>query len=372
MNQNHSEKVFTKVATKTSVKELEETVLQLFSDKKGSGFSIFGATHDQIEYVKGGPHEVAGISLFVTNDQIEYVKVGQNKDLLVGEILSDGQTICYLENKSDYSACFPVKLGDVEIAKVYGDENDIVEIIKLRVQNQLGIPANRANVTQVTGNAPVGDNVKMAQRQIVVHVDGSIPQHEYGIQDNCILLLDRPYVFLTLITQHQHQSFPINQMYQQPQQHHSYPPSKVYKKVPKKTTVRELKKMIVQLFCKNVSDDICLFVTKDETKYFKVGPNLDVSVAEILSDGHTVCYMNDKHNYTTCWSVKLGKTEIGKVYGELEDTVRTIKLRVQDQLSIPVSCVIVSRKQRDYCDAEPVKDDIMIADSDHIIVHRKY
>ena len=39
------------------------------------------------------------------------------------------------------------------------------------------------------------------------------------------------------------------------------------------------------------------------------------------------------------WPVKRDNTEIGKVYGDEGDTVRTVKLRVQDQLGIPASCI---------------------------------
>ena len=241
----------------------------------------------------------------------------------VGDILSDGQVICYLEEKTDYSICVPVKLEDVEIAKVYGDKTDTAMLIKLRVQNQLGILANRVKVMRDKMNYHYASHI---DEGATVHVDESVL-----LQDKA--LLGRSYIFLTLIDP----------------QRERYSLIKVYKKVPKKTTVRELKKMIVQLFCKNVTNDICLFVTKDETKYVKIGPNLmEVPIAEILSDGHIVCYIEDKREHNRYWLVRKEKVEIGKVFGELEDTARTMKLRIQDQLGIPVSCVTITRMAPKY------------------------
>ena len=55
-----------------------------------------------------------------------------------------------------------------------------------------------------------------------------------------------------------------------------------------------------------------------------------------------------------CWPVKRDETKIGKVYGDEGDTVRVIKLRVQDQLGIPASRVSVTRRQQQYYGGGPV------------------
>ena len=60
----------------------------------------------------------------------------------------------------------------------------------------------------------------------------------------------------------------------------------------------------------------------------------------------TVCYFEEKCDYNACWPVKRNDVEIGKVYGDSKDSVDTVKLRIQDQLCIPVSCISVSRVQQ--------------------------
>ena len=96
----------------------------------------------------------------------------------------------------------------------------------------------------------------------------------------------------------------------------------------------------------NVTGDISLYVTKDKTKYCKVSPNKDVSVGKVLSDDQIVCYFEDKRYYFAFWPVTCEKVQVGMVYGDVEDTARTVKLRIQDQLGIPASHVSISKEKR--------------------------
>ena len=310
MNQDHSRQVYKKVDKRVTVAELKKMITQLFCDKK------------------------TDILMFVTNDQITFVKVDSEKVVPVNEIMSDGQTVCYLEDKRDYDVCYPVKLEDVEVGKVYGDKSDTVKIIKLRVQNQLDIAANLVTVTKVDciyeyRNVYTGKKFKTVTEKVLVP---GFPAQDNEVIGQLVMTIHvcesfqvvvRPYLFLTLINKD-----------------HS---KKVYKKLLKQTTVGELKKMIVQLFCDENITNIYLFVTNDQIEYVKVGPNKDMPVAEIFSDGQVVCYLEDKSEYSTFWPVKRNDVEIGRVYGDKEDTVDTVKLRIQDQLNVPASCISVSR-----------------------------
>ena len=74
---------------------------------------------------------VTDISLFASSDQTKFVKLGPNADVPIDQVLSNDQTVCYLEEKCDYNACWPVKRNDVEIGKVYGDSQDNVGTVKL-------------------------------------------------------------------------------------------------------------------------------------------------------------------------------------------------------------------------------------------------
>ena len=85
-------------------------------------------------------------------------------------------------------------------------------------------------------------------------------------------------------------------------------------------TVKELRKLIKELFCDKSVTNIYLFVTEDQ-----IGSQKDVSVGEILSDGQTACYLEDKCNYSVGLLVKNGDVEIGKVYGDRKDTVKMVK-----------------------------------------------
>ena len=144
----------------------------------------------------------------------------------------------------------------------------------------------------------------------------------YPVRDNCLLVLERPHIFLTLL--HKDQS------------------CKIFRKVPQKATVRELKGIIVKLFGKRTDHGVPLFVAKDNTKYVKVGPK-NVTVGEILSDDQILWYLEDKIEFNKSWPVICRKAEVGKVYCDKGDNVGTVKLRLQDQFGILVSRIMVKR-----------------------------
>ena len=190
MDECQSKKAYRKILKKTTVQELKGTIKKLFCRQ-----------------------EVTNISLFATNDQIKFVKVDSNNDVSVGEIWSDGQIVCYLE-ECEYSACWPVNLQGVEIGKVYEHKEDTKKIAKLRVQDQLGIPSNYVKVNIVYDRDFI----------VTVHdVEVLFPLLDCGIWDDSKLVVDRPYIFLILM------------------QDGEYGPRKVFRKLSKKTSVRELK-----------------------------------------------------------------------------------------------------------------------------------
>ena len=259
VSQDGSKKLYKKFCKKTTVNQLKTVIVQYFFGGKDTDLSLF-ATSDQTTF----------ITVYPKRDE---------KDVSVGEILSDGQTVYYLEViKYDFDACYPVKHKDVEIGRVYGARGDTVSIIKLRVQNQLGIPANCVTVILYCS-------------ETTINVDATL--------DNSQVPVVRSYLFLTLMSQGQSK--------------------KEYKKVLKKVTVKELEDMVLRLFCDKKDTDISLFVTSDQIKYVKVGPNKDVSVGEVLSNDQTVCYLEDKCDFKNYWPVKHGNVEIGNVYGYPED-----------------------------------------------------
>ena len=314
LSQDRSRKLYKKVSKKTTVGQLKTIIIQYFCVEKD-----------------------IDISMYISRDQIEFMKFDSKPDALLGEVLSDDQTVCYLEEMCDYSTCWPVMSGNIEVGRVYGDSGDAVGTVKLRIQDQLGIPAscitvtksgpykdlyghvryhNRAPTSDNEKIAPTSDNEKMINFQLAVKVNDSFSS------SNSKLLVDRPYLFLTLLNEVQSR--------------------KVYKRVSKKTTVKELTKMIIQLFCDKRVADISLFVTSDQTQFVKLDPVVDITVDEILSDGQIICYLEDLSDYSTCWPVKRDNIVIGYVYGNTKDTVEVIKLRVQDQLGISTSCLEVS------------------------------
>ena len=103
--------------------------------------------------------------------------------------------------------------------------------------------------------------------------------------------------------------------------------------------VKEWKQMILKFLCGDEVTDVSLFITKDNVRSTKLNSNMNVG--QLLSNGQTDIYVKDKC-FNECWPVWQADKEIGKVYGDAsQDTVRTIKLRVQDQLAIPAGIVQV-------------------------------
>ena len=302
MSEDQSSEEYRKIPMKTTVEELKMMIKELFCDKK-----------------------VTDISMFLTNDQIEYVKLCSINGLPVGDVLSDDQTVCYLENKYEFDSCYVVEHWDIEIGRVYGVRDDTV-------QNQLSIPANCLTVTKsewdlndlleecdnVISCLPTRGDEKIGDLEITISVDAT--------WDNSHLPIVRPYLFLTLVSQD-----------------HS---EKAYKKVLKKVPVKELENMVMKLFCEK--KDISLFITCDKIKFVRIVSNKDVSVGEILSDDQTVCYLEDKCDYSVCFPVKPWKTEISKGYADKEDTEIMVKLRIQDQLDIPANCITITSRYDDY------------------------
>ena len=68
------------------------------------------------------------------------------------------------------------------------------KIVKLRVQDQLDIPANCVKMTITKKSKSMGKEVEI---KITVQVDDSLPFQV--IQDDSKLLVEMPYIFLSLV-----------------------------------------------------------------------------------------------------------------------------------------------------------------------------
>ena len=171
MSQDHYKKEYRKVSKTVTVRELQDMVMKLFCTQS-----------------------VGDISLFATSDLIEYVKVGPNKDVSVGEVLSDNQTVCYLEDKCDYKNCWPVKHGNVEIGNVYGYLEDTAKIIQIRVQDHLDIPAYFVYVTDRSHRLHPAQ-YQIGDKQINIDVLHFLSLHEYKTGDKENYSQIGPYLF---------------------------------------------------------------------------------------------------------------------------------------------------------------------------------
>ena len=159
--------------------------------------------------------------------------------------------------------------------------------------------------------------------------DDALPLQHYGIQNNCQLVVVKPYLLLTLMSEDQSR--------------------KVHRKIPMNTTVHELKMMIKEQFCDEKVIEIILFVTNDQIKYDKVA-SCNGMLVDVLSDDQTVCYLENKYEFDSCYVVKHRDVEIGRVYGARGDTVSIIKLRVQNQLGISANFLTVTKSDWVYND----------------------
>ena len=96
------------------------------------------------------------VSLFVTCGNNVYKKLDETEDFPVWKLFLKDKRVYFIEDKLSFNACWSVYYGDEEIGEVFGlkiydeedDEEDYETVlsIKLRIQEQMGIPANRVNV----------------------------------------------------------------------------------------------------------------------------------------------------------------------------------------------------------------------------------
>ena len=169
---------------------------------------------------------------------------------------------------------------------------------------------------------------------VVNPLEDSLPLHFYGFHDGSKLWVVRSHIFLTVVD-------------------HNKPDTPLSRKFSRKATVEELKRIILLSWksSRSMSCDVLLYIKNAQNEYVKL--DLNKRLEQVLSDGQTVYYIWDEW-FDKFWSVMCGDREIGKVYGNgSQDTVGTIKLRIQDQLGIPTSCVTITRNVQQFAQRHP-------------------
>ena len=110
------------------------------------------------------------ISLFVTCGNDGYKKLDETDCTPLGELLSDGDVVYYVEDNpfSNLDVCnWPVyhqksNVGTVRCNRIQNTRYETVRTIKLRIQDEMGIPANRLTVyLERHTNRTVNDEHKM-------------------------------------------------------------------------------------------------------------------------------------------------------------------------------------------------------------------
>ena len=118
------------------------------------------------------------------------------------------------------------------------------------------------------------------------------------------------------------------------------------------STVIDLMKWMKKFLSQNNGKDISLFVACGNGGYKKLDGTDSTPLCELLSDGDVVYYLEDNpiSNSDACnWPVYHQKSNVGtvrynRIYNSCDtrcETVRTIKLRIQDEMGIPANRLTV-------------------------------
>ena len=193
----------------------------------------------------------------------------------------------------------------------------------------------------------------------VLLLDESLPLHLYGVGNNSVLRIIADNIRIHLVTQRGHHWF---------------------KQFPRSMTIEQMKKAIRSVdhffttdpFYATYNDttlltDILLF-REDGESYRKMDDD-EMPIGVKLSDNDVVHFIEERFfNKREMITVFYNNKEIGSIGWSMQnasdscenETVLSLKLRLQDQLGLPVSCVDVK------CDRESMENDDYIEDTDEI------
>ena len=117
-------------------------------------------------------------------------------------------------------------------------------------------------------------------------------------------------------------------------------------------TIDDLTKCIIKSLRRDNDDDIFLFVACENNCYKRLDETDSTPLGELLSNGDVVYYIEDSpssNSYDRNWPVYYLKEHIGTMYGKsthqnqgvVFETVRSLKLRIQEEMGIPAHCITV-------------------------------
>ena len=187
--------------------------------------------------------------------------------------------------------------------------------------------------------------------------DESLPLHLCGVGDNMTLRIIAGNIRIHLVT-HRGEHW--------------------FKQFPKSMTIKQMKQAIksVNYFFRidpddaphddpTLTSDITLFLQCDDDSYRKLED--EVPVGEQLSDNDIVHFIEERFfNKEEMMSVFYKDEEIGDVGWSIQyerenmETVLSMKLRVQDQLGFPVTCVDVKQQGKSLGNDEGIGSDVVI------------
>ena len=125
-----------------------------------------------------------------------------------------------------------------------------------------------------------------------------------------------------------------------------------YHKITYKTTVNDLKKLIMKTRCSHDVTDISMFVSDGNDGYTRLDESDTVPAHKLLPENKTVYFIVEKQLFSRCWSMYYEEKEIGHIYCANDEnfsryeTILAVKLRIQEGMGIPASCVYVYSVRR--------------------------
>ena len=154
--------------------------------------------------------------------------------------------------------------------------------------------------------------------------DDSLPIHYYACNGNIKLEAVNPVVLLK-------SQNPLGEI--------------SYHKITNKSSVNDLKAMIMTSRTSKDVTSITMFVSDGNDGYIRLDELDDLHVCKLLPEDKTVYFIEDRLSFNRCWPVYHQDKEVGQVYGNDHgssyDRILSAKLRIQEEMGIPTICITI-------------------------------
>ena len=195
----------------------------------------------------------------------------------------------------------------------------------MTVKELKGLLIERKQVAFLYSDFDIAYNAGKGREKVVL-ADESLPLHHFGIEKESHLHVEMPFLILQIENQ---QGYRLSKQFS------------------RKTTIPELKETIMKYRNDKYLFNVSMFVSTGDGEYKRLHESTEKSVGEMLTSNDIIYYIEDRFYDGQSYPIWNQDTEIARVYFIMNtDTIRTVKLRIQDQLGIPTSSMSVTDHTR--------------------------